>query len=104
MPANAQLWSWATETAISRFVPEDIELLKTTAGDALDNHPDDTELNWNNPDSGHSGSIKVFGTREITGQTCRQVLIKNNAKTVKGSAEYLLCKQDDGNWTVSASQ
>ncbi len=102
--AHAQLWSWATETAISRFTPEDIDLLKATAADALNNHPDDTELTWKNADTGHSGSVKVFDTKEVSGQTCRQVFIQNNAKTIKGSAQYFVCQQEDGKWQVSAAQ
>lgn len=102
--AHAQLWSWATESAIAKFSPEDIDLLKSTVRDALNNQPDDTELSWANADTGHSGSVKVFGTKEIEGQTCRQVVLKNNAKTVQGSAEYFVCEQEDGKWSVSASQ
>ncbi|MGI9315914.1 MAG: RT0821/Lpp0805 family surface protein [bacterium] len=103
-PAMAELWSWATETAISRFSPKDIDLLKATAADALNNHPDESELSWDNPGTGHSGSVKVFGTKEIEGQTCRQTFIKNDAKTIKGSAQYFLCKQKDGKWQVTAPQ
>lgn len=102
--AHAQLWSWATESAVAKFSPEDIDLLKATAADALNNHPDDTELSWTNAETGHFGSITVFGTKEIEGQTCRQVLIKNNAETVQGSAQYFVCQQEDGKWQVTASQ
>ena len=103
-PARAELWSWATETAISRFLPKDIDLLKATAADALNNHPDDTELSWENPDTGHSGKIKVFGTKEVSNQTCRQVFVMNNAIKIQGSAQYFVCKQEDGKWQITAPQ
>lgn len=103
-PARAELWSWATETAISRFSPEDIDLLRATADEALDNHPDDTELGWENPNTGHSGTIRVFGTKEVSSQICRQVFVKNNAIKIQGSAQYFVCKQDDGIWQITAPQ
>lgn len=101
---HAQLWSWATETAIAKFSPEDIDLLKATVRDVLNNHPDETELSWTNSATGHSGSVTVFGTKEVAGQSCRQVLLKNNAKAVQGSAQYFVCQQEDGKWQVTAAQ
>ena len=96
-------WEWATESAIAQFTPEDFDLLKAAARDVLNNQPDQKEISWNNPGTGHSGSITVLGTTEMNGQTCRDTLLKNDAKTVKGTSQYLLCQQADDTWKITVS-
>ena len=103
-PAMAQLWSWATESPLAHFTPEDFELFYAAADEALNQNTDDSEVSWRNPDTGHSGSIKVFGTQQIDGTTCREALLNNSAGAITGSLQYFLCKQDDGKWKVSTQQ
>jgi len=95
-------WSWITESAISKFTPEDISLLKDASRDALNNQPDQSEVQWNNSDTGHSGSITVSDTRQINDRTCRNALFKNNAREIKGTVHYVLCQQADSSWKVSS--
>lgn len=95
-------WSWITESALSKFTPEDIKLLKDAGRDALDNQPDQSEVQWSNADTGHSGSITVTDTRQINDKTCRNALFKNNAKNIKGTVRYVLCQQTDSTWIVSS--
>ena len=58
-------WSWMTESALSKFTSEDIGLLKNAGREALNNQPDQSEVPWNNPVTGNSGSITVTNTLEI---------------------------------------
>ena len=95
-------WSWMTESAISKFTSEDIGLLKNAGHDALNNQPDQSEVQWNNPVTGNSGSITVTNTRQIDDRTCRNALLKNNAENIKGTLRLILCQQTDGTWIVSA--
>jgi surface antigen len=102
-PVQAQAaWSWMTESAISKFTSEDIGLLKNAGRDALNNQPDQSEVPWNNPDTGNSGSITVTNTRQVDDRTCRNALLKNNAENIKGTLRLVLCQQTDGTWIVSA--
>lgn len=58
-------------------------------------------INWNNPENGHSGSVKVVrdGTRD-DGQYCREfqntVMIGGQARQAYGTA----CRQPDGQWKI----
>jgi surface antigen len=100
----AQLWSWATESPLAHFTPEDFELFYAAADEALNQKADDSEVSWRNPDTGHSGSVKVFGTTQVGEETCREALVINQAKSIKGSLKYFVCKQDDGKWRVTTPQ
>ena len=105
LPVNAQpAWGWMTQSAIAQFTEADIELLRAAGKDALDNYPDQSEIEWDNSDTGHSGSITVSNTRQIDGRTCRNVLLKNNAKTIQGTARYLLCQHEDDTWQVTSQR
>jgi surface antigen len=95
-------WAWMTESAIAKFTSEDIGLLKNAGRDALNNQLDQSEVQWNNPVTGNSGSVTVTNTRQIDDKTCRNALLKNNAKNIKGTLRLVLCQQTDGTWIVSA--
>ncbi len=89
---------------MSSFNEKDFELLKEAGREALDNQPDQTEIEWHNPDTGNSGSVSVLSTRMIEDKTCRDALLKNNARTIQGTVRYLLCRQDDGTWQITFPQ
>lgn len=64
--------------------------------------PINQTISWNNPDSGHSGSVTPVreGRQASTGNLCRQfkqaVFIDGKAETAYGTA----CQNKDGTWTV----
>ena len=102
--ANSPAWGWITQSAMGQFTEADIELLKIAGREALENLPDQSEVDWSNPDTGHSGSITVSNTRQIDNMTCRNTLLKNNAKTIQGTMRHLLCKHTDGTWQVTSQK
>jgi len=91
-----------TESALAKFTPEDIEMATNTAREALNNSPDDTLLNWSNSNTGHSGSVKVYDTRQVGETTCREVLFEHNAITIVQSTKYFVCQQADDRWQVTS--
>jgi surface antigen len=97
-------WTWATESAMSNFNEKDFELLREAGLAALENQDDQTEVEWNNPDTGNFGSVTTLGTRQIDNQTCRDTLLKNNTRTIQGTVRYLLCRQPDGTWVITFPQ
>jgi len=94
-------WDWITETAISQFTEQDINVLKEAGRDALNNQTDDSVVHWSNPETGNSGSIKVTDTRDVNGLKCRTTHLKNKTESIQGQASYLVCQQDDGNWKIT---
>lgn len=57
---------------------------------------------WNNPDSGHSGSITPTRTYQQNGQYCREykqtISVGGQAETAYGTA----CRQPDGTWKIQS--
>ncbi|MBI3441970.1 MAG: glycine zipper 2TM domain-containing protein [Proteobacteria bacterium] len=58
-------------------------------------------ITWNNPESGHSGTITpVREGKNTAGNVCRQfkqaIMIDGQAQTATGTA----CQNNDGSWTV----
>lgn len=67
---------------------------------ALESAPTGTPVAWNNPDSGHSGSITPTKTYQSGGTYCREfqsdVIIDGKPDKAWGTA----CRQPDGSWKV----
>ena len=103
MSATASSLRWATETPMGKLTPADIELLKITARDVMNNPADDQELQWSNPETGHSGTIAVRKTGKVKGQTCRDTIVTIDAISIKGTSRYLLCAQKDGTWKITST-
>lgn len=66
--------------------------------------PMNKEINWSNPDSGHSGSVTpVKEGHTAEGNVCRQykqtIIVDGHSETALGTA----CKNNDGTWTIRNS-
>ena len=100
--ASAQpAWGWIADSAITYFSEKDIEMIKSASRDVLNNHPDDTKVDWNNSDTGNSGTVKVVNTHMMKGRTCRNLIIKNKAKNAEGTIKHILCQQEGGTWAIT---
>lgn len=77
-----------------------------TTHEALEYQPSGRPSSWNNPDSGHAGSVTPVRTwQRDSGQYCRDytqsIIIEGRVEEARGTA----CRQDDGSWQiVSAGQ
>lgn len=67
---------------------------------ALEAAPTGTPVAWNNPDSGHSGTVTPTRTYRSEGTYCREyqhtVTIDGKQERAYGTA----CRQPDGSWKV----
>src|SRR5215467_115044 len=67
---------------------------------ALESTPTGTPVAWNNPDSGHSGTVTPVRTYQSGGTYCREfqsdVVIDGKPDKAWGTA----CRQPDGSWKV----
>src|SRR5262245_21728549 len=64
--------------------------------------PSGTPVAWNNPDSGHSGTVTVTRTYQSSGTYCREyqqtVTIDGKQEKAYGTA----CRQPDGSWKIQS--
>lgn len=73
-----------------------------TTQTALETQPSGTTSTWNNPDSGHSGTVTPTKTYKAeSGHYCREyqqtVTIDGKTETAHGTA----CREEDGTWRIA---
>jgi surface antigen len=88
----------------NRLDNRDKQMAAEAAQRAFDSNPTGTASVWNNPDSGHSGSITPTKTYQLAnGQYCRMytqtINVGNEPQQTYGTA----CRQPDGSWQVQPS-
>ena len=80
----------------------DRQIAAATAQRAFETAPSGQAVPWNNPDSGHSGSITPVRTYQSNGRYCREfqqtVTIDNRPERSFGTA----CRQPDGSWQIQS--
>ena len=85
----------------NRLDARDKQMAAEAAQRAFDSNPTGQASVWNNPDSGHSGSVTPTKTYQLaTGQYCRMytqtINIGNEPQQTYGTA----CRQPDGTWQI----
>ncbi len=75
--------------------------MRRTAHRALETNRTGATATWNNPDSGHSGTVTPTRTfQTASGQFCREyqqtVTIGGRAESAYGTS----CRQSDGSWRI----
>lgn len=98
--SSASGWQWLEQSPLSHFTDEDKQIMRSTARDALENAKDGTKIGWENPETGHSGSVKPINTIEKDGTTCRKTRFFNSAEGLTAIQIHRLCKQKDGTWKI----
>ena len=76
----------------------------TAAVDALLEQPDETVVDWANPDTTAQGRLKVFETHEDYGTVCRNIKMRIEAKGRKDGGIVRLCKAEDGAWKFAPNK
>lgn len=93
---------WLDYSPVRFFNDRDWELARGAADDALDNGKDGATVSWENPETGHRGSLTPLDTRQRNGRTCRNLVIENHARGLSGRSEFLFCQQPGGDWKMEA--
>src|SRR5215471_17858125 len=90
----AQFGSISASARVSKYVDpnltltaDDLTLMKKAAREQLDGKPDGAVASWDNPKSGHSGTVTLLKS-------------SINAKGLATPAQYVvnICKQPNGSW------
>ncbi len=95
------LGAWAG-SQIGRQLDERDRLLASQAVQQAHAAPVGETIAWNNPDSGHSGTVTTVrdGTQAATGAYCREyqqtITVGGRTEEAYGTA----CRQPDGTWKV----
>jgi surface antigen len=98
--AHAFNLRWLDNTPASEFTRQDWKLLEQTVGKALNESDPGDKLTWENPETGHSGSVSHIGPVERNGRTCIRLGIYNKTKRLSGGSVASFCPQEDGGWKM----
>ena len=78
----------------------DKQMMARTTHNTLENSPIGSTSNWNNPDTGNSGTITPTKTYQTTSGYCREfqttVTVGGKVQNAYGTA----CRQPDGSWKI----
>jgi surface antigen len=108
---KGQLWATGAGALLGAFVGSEIgksldqadKMYAQQAAEKAYTAPINQTVNWNNPESGHSGSVTPIreGKQATTGNLCRQykqtIMIDGKSETAIGTA----CQNSDGTWTLT---
>ena len=76
----------------------DKQMASQSTHQALESTPSGKAVAWNNPDSGHSGTVTPVRTYQSNGVYCREY---QQTVTIGGQPERsygTACRQPDGSW------
>ena len=97
-PVNAQYGGF-TEILPEEMTTEDIEFMKETARQGMQDQPIDTVITWKNPESGNSGAVKLISRFQLEDRECMKnkhyILFQSGEKAV---LEATVCRIEDGEW------
>ena len=82
------------------FTEKDLELLKATAKDLLDNHDNGESATWKNEESGNHGELTVLDKYADFGTTCRRMRVFSDAIEVSATRIVTLCRDKQGSWKI----
>ena len=99
VPVPVVLAALVNDDLAARLSRADQVALERTTQTTLESVPIGTESRWNNPESGHTGTVTPTRTfQRASGQYCREftqvVVVGGRSEETKGTA----CREADGTW------
>ena len=97
--AGAQYLDTLATTPISHFNAADNKLFMAAIDKAL-REDDDAPVPWKNERTPASGVVTPQKSYMSQGMKCRELLIANSYKTLKGEAVHSFCQTGAGQWKL----
>ncbi len=100
--AQALNLRWLNYSPVRYYNDEDWSIYSSAVQDALNNQPDGTTLEWENPKTGAAGKVTPIKTYKTSKRTCRKVKIFNSIKGLTGQSVHFFCRpQEGGEWMLT---
>lgn len=100
--AQAQFLNMLATTPLSRFNDDDNKLFMAAIDKALTEGSDGVPMTWSNPKTPANGVITPQRSFVADGMKCRDLLIANTFRTLKGEAEHTFCQNSAGQWKLQS--
>lgn len=98
---SAAQWNWLRDAPANFLTEQDWEILGSTVDQVLATGDDGTEVPWENPETGHGGTVTPLDTTDEEGVICRKARVFNSAGGVTNTGTYRFCRQPDGTWKIA---
>ena len=98
--AGAQYLDTLATTPISHFNAADNKLFMSTIDKALAEGTDGVALTWKNERTPAAGAVTPQKSYVSKGMKCRDLLIANSYKTLKGEGVHTFCQNSTGKWKL----
>lgn len=102
LPATGFNLGFLHNAPASYFSERDWELLTAAVDRVLAGKQDGQPVSWENPESGHRGTVTAVNTTQDQGSTCRELKIYNQVEKASAQSYYRFCEQPDGSWKTVA--
>lgn len=98
--SHAQYLNLLATTPLSQFNEADNKLFMATIDKALSEGVDGAAIAWKNERTPAAGVVTPQKTYLTDGLKCRDLLIANSYKTLKGEAVHTFCQNSAGAWKL----
>jgi surface antigen len=98
--ADAQYLNLLATTPLSQFNEADNKLFQAAIDKALADGRDGVAIAWQNERTPAAGAVTPQKTYVADGLKCRDLLIANSYKTLKGEAVHTFCQDSAGQWKL----
>jgi len=98
--AHGQYLNLLATTPLSQFNDADNKLFLATIDKALASGTDGVPIPWKNERTPAAGVVTPQKSYRSDGMKCRDLLIANTYKTLKGEAVHSFCQNLSGEWKL----
>lgn len=98
--AQAQYLNMLATTPLSQFNAADNKLFTAAIDKALTDAAEGVPIAWKNERSPAEGVVTLQRSFTSGGMACRELLIANRYKTLKGEGVHAFCKNAAGQWKL----
>lgn len=98
--AQAQSLNLIGASPVSRFTEADLKLMMATIDRVLADPADGVAQAWNNEATAASGVVTAARSYVSEGRKCRDLIVANRFRTLRGEAEHSFCQDGTGKWKL----
>lgn len=98
--AQAQSLNLIGASPVSRFNDADLKLMMAAIDRALADPANGAPQAWKNDATGASGVVTARRDFDAEGRKCRELLVANSFRTLRGEAEHSFCRDGTGRWKL----
>lgn len=98
VPAAAVNLNFLRDTPLQRLTASDLAIVELALDNLLDHGAVDDVAQWDNPDTGAAGSVRLLEDYTQGEYSCRRVRFQTRAEETTGNTIHGLCRHPEKGW------